>query len=64
MNFPKTDYVNAKRLLTGSSVGVSSSSHENAKRLFRASSFESLEKCCISYVKAESNYSTDAEKAS
>ncbi|OAM53015.1 hypothetical protein A7981_06185 [Methylovorus sp. MM2] len=63
MNFPKTDYVNAKRLLTGAPNGFSTSTYANDKRLLKAS-FEGLEKSSISYEKAESIHSFDTQKAS
>ncbi len=46
MNFTKTDYVNAKRLLIGTSPTIGSSNHHNDKRLLMAHS-ESLQKACI-----------------
>jgi hypothetical protein len=46
MNFTKIDYVNAKRLLIGTSPTIGSSNHHNDKRLLMACS-DSLQKACI-----------------
>jgi len=62
MNFTKTDYVNAKRLLIGTSPTIGSSNHHNDKRLLMACSV-SLQKASITQRELDLTASLDGKNS-